>query len=95
MDTIRHEAFMQAKAAEDTSHPLTKQPDMVNRPPHYQHAHLETIDAIHAATGEGFQYHLQGTILKYLFRYRHKDNPLQDLQKARWYLDRLIAEYEG
>ena len=31
--------------------------------------------------------------LKYLFRYRHKNNPLQDLKKARWYLDRLIEEY--
>ena len=32
--------------------------------------------------------------MKYLWRFRHKGKPLEDLQKARWYLDRLIAEYD-
>ena len=39
---------------------------MVNRPPHYNTAEIETIDAIRAATGDGYHYHLQGTVLKYL-----------------------------
>ena len=60
-ETLRHEAWMKAKAAEDTSHPITKAPDMVNRPPHYNTAEIETIDAIRAATGDGYHYHLQGT----------------------------------
>lgn len=93
-EAARHEAWMKAKKAGDTSHPITKVPDMVNSPPHYNSANIETIDAIRAATGDGFHFHLQGTILKYLHRYRHKGNPLTDLRKARWYLDRLIEEYE-
>ena len=68
--------------------------DMVNKPPHYQSAEIECIDAIRAATGDGFHYHLQGTILKYLWRYRYKGKPLEDLKKARWYLDRLIDDYD-
>ena len=67
---------------------------MVNKPPHYQSAEIECIDAIRAATGDGFHYHLQGTILKYLWRYRYKGKPLEDLKKARWYLDRLIDDYD-
>ena len=63
--------------------------DMVNHPPHYNNATIETIEAIESATGAGFEYYLQGNILKYLWRYRYK-NGAEDLKKARWYLDRLI-----
>ena len=63
--------------------------DMVNHPPHYNKNGIETIDAIESATGEGFEYYLQGNILKYLWRYRYK-NGTEDLKKARWYLDKLI-----
>ena len=42
--------------------------DMVNNPFHYNQAGIEAIDAIRAATGEGFEYYLQGNILKYLWR---------------------------
>lgn len=68
--------------------------DMVNSPPHYNKAGVECIDAIAAATGEGFEFYLQGNILKYLWRYRYK-NGTEDLKKARWYLDKLIEEVEG
>ena len=90
METIRHEEYMRQKAQTAQY----KEPDMVNRPPHYNTAEIECIDAIQAATGGGFKYHLQGTIMKYLWRYDHKDNPLEDLKKARWYLDRLIDWYD-
>jgi len=65
--------------------------DVVNSPPHYNQAGIECIDAIRAATGDGFQYYLQGNIMKYLWRYRYK-NGLEDLKKARWYLDALIED---
>jgi len=65
--------------------------DVVNNPPHYNRAGIECIDAIRAATGDGFQYYLQGNIMKYLWRYRYK-NGLEDLKKARWYLDALIED---
>ena len=65
--------------------------DMVNNPSHYNQAGVEAIDAIRAATGEGFEYYLQGNIMKYLWRYRYK-NGLEDLKKAEWYLKVLIEE---
>ena len=63
--------------------------DMVNSPPHYNKYGIECIDAISSATGEGYEYYLQGNIMKYLWRYRYK-NGVQDLEKARWYLNKLI-----
>ena len=69
-----------------------KQADMVNNPPHYNKSGIECTQAIAAATEDGFQYYLQGNILKYLWRYRYKDKPLEDLEKAKWYLDKLIEE---
>ena len=65
--------------------------DMVNSPPHYNQAGIECIDAIRAATGDGYEYYLQGNIIKYLWRYRYK-NGVQDLEKAQWYLEKLIEE---
>ena len=67
--------------------------DMVNSPPHYNEAGIECIDAISAALGDGFEYYLQGNIMKYLWRYRYK-NGSEDLKKASWYLDKLITEVE-
>ena len=66
--------------------------DPVNSPKHYNQAGIECIDAIRAATDEGFEYYLQGNIMKYLWRFDYKDKPLEDLQKAKWYLDKLIEE---
>ena len=63
--------------------------DNVNKPPHYNQSGIECIDAIQAATGDGFEYYLQGNIIKYLWRYRYK-NGIEDLKKAQWYLNKLI-----
>ena len=63
--------------------------DMVNSPAHYNFAGVECIDAIRAATDDGFEYYLQGNIMKYLWRYKYK-NGSEDLKKAQWYLDKLI-----
>ena len=63
--------------------------DEINNPPHYNASKIETIDIIESATGHGFEYYLQGNILKYMIRYRHK-NGIQDLKKAQWYLNKLI-----
>ena len=62
---------------------------MVNKPPHYNNGDIETIDAIQSALGDGFEFYLQGNILKYVWRYRHKNN-VEDLKKAQWYLNKLI-----
>ena len=89
---MRHEAYMRMKAEEETMGlELAGNVDMVNSPPHYNQAGVECIDAIRAATDEGYQYYLQGNIIKYLWRYRYK-NGIQDLEKAQWYLEKLIEE---
>tara|TARA_R100001224_G_scaffold24463_1_gene13102 strand:- start:231 stop:521 length:291 start_codon:yes stop_codon:yes gene_type:complete len=65
--------------------------DSVNSPSHYTSSNkIECIDAIMEATGDGYEYYLQGVILKYLWRYRYKGKPVEDLQKAEWYLKKLI-----
>ena len=63
--------------------------DMVNSPIHYNKAGIETIDALEAMLVDGFDYYLQGNIVKYLWRYRYK-NGVEDLKKAQWYLNKLI-----
>ena len=63
--------------------------DFVNSPPHYTKGKIETIEAIQSALGNGFEFYLQGNIMKYIWRYSHK-NQLQDLEKAQWYLRKLI-----
>ena len=67
-----------------------REEDMVNSPPHYNKAGIECINAIQAATGDGYKYYIQGNLIKYMWRYRHK-NQLEDLQKAQWYLTKLIG----
>lgn len=70
--------------------------DAVNNPPHYTAGGIEAIDAIEAAlSDEGFRGALKANVLKYLWRYEKKADPVADLRKARWYLDRLIQKVEG
>ena len=71
----------------------TNDEDMVNHPPHYNKAGIETIEAIKAMTDNGFEYYLQVNIMKYLWRYRYK-NGAEDLKKAQWYLNELIDVVE-
>jgi len=66
--------------------------DMVNHPPHYNQHGVECIDAIKATTGDNFKDYLKGNIIKYLWRFDYKGKPIEDLQKAKWYLDKLINE---
>jgi len=61
--------------------------DMVNHPPHYTQGGIETIDFIEA---KGLPYNL-GNVIKYITRADHKGSKLEDLRKARWYLDREIT----
>ena len=66
---------------------IDKQPDPVNRPPHYTTGGIETIDFIEA---KKLGYNL-GNVVKYITRADHKGNKLEDLRKAQWYLSREIA----
>jgi hypothetical protein len=66
--------------------------DMVNHPAHHTVGGIETIDVIEAK-GHGESY-CAGNVMKYIMRYRHKGSPLEDLKKARWYINRLIGILE-
>ncbi len=63
--------------------------DVVNSPSHYNQAGVECIEAIAAATDNGFEYYLQGNIIKYIWRYRYK-NGIEDIKKEQWYLNKLM-----
>ena len=70
-------------------------PDAVNHPSHYTGAGIECIEAIKASmTPDALAGYLKGNVQKYLWRYEKKVNPVEDLKKARWYLDYLINELE-
>ena len=69
--------------------------DMVNHPPHYTVGGIETIDYMEAKSSpEEFRGHLRLTALKYLSRTGYKDDAIQDLKKAQWYLNKLIETLE-
>lgn len=70
--------------------------DNVNHPSHYTQGGVECIDAITAATVNkaGIEAVCTANVIKYLWRYESK-NGLEDVKKAQWYLNRLIAEMEG
>lgn len=66
--------------------------DIVNHPPHYKSdSGIESIDVIE---GFGLNFRLGNTI-KYILRHDKKGKPLEDLKKARWYLDREIEKLES
>lgn len=62
--------------------------DNVNHPQHYTKGGIEVIDAIEAW---GLNFRL-ANVIKYVARSDHKNNKLEDLKKARWYLDREISK---
>ena len=68
----------------------------VNHPDHYQLGNgMETIELIEAATADlsGIEAFDIGNALKYLTRFKHK-NGKQDLEKAVWYIQHLIAHMD-
>ena len=78
--------------------------DMVNHPPHYASSKIECIDAMEAMTSQNREYKnpLTGheqycwqVIFKYIWRFPFKENAVEDLKKAKFYLERLIKSLEN
>lgn len=63
-----------------------KKEDVINHPSHYTRGKIEVIDFIE---DQQLPYHL-GNVIKYIARAGYKGDKLEDLKKARWYLDRYI-----
>ena len=69
-----------------------KKPDLVNHPPHYKAGGIEVIDFIEA---KDLNFRL-GNAIKYISRAGKKaSDPVQDLEKAAWYLKREIDARKG
>lgn len=68
---------------------VRREKDAVN-PPHYK-AHPSGVECIDVAEHFGFNL---GNALKYIWRADEKGNPVLDLRKAKWYLEREIAKRE-
>jgi hypothetical protein len=66
--------------------------DSVNNPSHYNQGKIECIDAIKSVTDRNFLGYLQGNALKYVWRCLHKENAIQDIDKAIWYLNKMKEE---
>ena len=65
-------------------------PDLINTPPHYTKGWIEPIDY----TISNKLDFCEGNVIKYVTRYKYK-NWLEDLKKARFYLNKLIEQYDN
>lgn len=63
--------------------------DKVNHPSHYTHMPVEAIEIT-----EHFNFNM-GNALKYIIRADHKGNPVEDLKKAAWYINREIKRRDA
>ena len=76
--------------------PTTSKFDEVHYPQHYNEGGIEAIKAIKASMSLlEFKGYLKGNVLKYIWRYSYKKNPVKDLEKAKWYLERLLDCHEN
>ena len=67
--------------------------DNVNHPSHYTQGGVECIEALKAVTAnlKGIDAVCTANAIKYLWRWKEK-NGVEDLEKAKWYINRLIIE---
>lgn len=73
-----------------------EKPDMVVNPDYYKSEKVECIDALESATAslKGIQAVCTANVIKYLWRWKDK-NGVEDLHKAKWYLEKLIKDVEA
>ena len=65
--------------------------DMVNHPPHYQSKDMEVIEVIEAYELD----YCRACAVKYILRAEKKDNNVEDIKKAIWYLERYLLQQEN
>ncbi len=75
---------------------MNEKEDMVNHPSHYTRGKVEKIDGLESAVEglQGKEAGLTWQVMKYMWRWKFKGEPLQDLRKAEFYLNRLIKYVE-
>jgi hypothetical protein len=89
IDMTEHEEPMPERADGFTRRETRHDP--VTAPSHYRVGGIDCLDFIEAKQ-LGYR---EGNVVKYVVRAKHKGNELEDLRKARFYLDRVIAELEA
>ena len=88
-DAVREDRYTDNRDPKDAECLLV---DPINKPQHYRVGEVEAIDYIAQQLGVGVKDYLLGNLHKYIHRHRFKGQPVSDLRKARWYLDKLIYE---
>lgn len=88
-------AKMDKESEDKTMIESTKKNDNVNHPSHYTAGGIECKDALASALMplQGYEAFCTGNAIKYLWRWKLK-NGVEDLKKAKWYIDRLIEKEE-
>lgn len=91
----RWDYYVLAEDEEDTEEPVIQRTtDPVNHPDHYNYGDIEIIDFIEQVTqhyNSDVAYHI-GNAIKYLARSPHK-NGKEDIEKARWYIERAYQKW--
>ena len=91
-ERIEYEAKWEDESLEDIIARQDEE-DMVGAPKHYNTGNIECIDAIEESMSSvAFKGYLKGNCMKYLWRYDYKGKQVEDLQKAQWYLARLLNQ---
>ena len=75
----------------DPRNDLARYKDMVNHPPHYT-SHPNGVECISVI--EHMPY-CRGAVIKYIWRAGQKNNELEDLEKAKWCIEREIARLKA
>lgn len=78
--------------SEDKEYTFDDVDDMVYHPKHYKQGGMEAIDVMKAFVPD-FHSYCMGNVIKYVLRHLQK-NGKQDLNKALWYLEVMIEEYD-
>jgi|TARA_R100001530_G_scaffold50471_1_gene37534 hypothetical protein len=85
------------KTLKDVMQSVSNKEDLINSPPHYRQAPMESIEYIKQQLGDDYHAYLLGTVYKYLHRHKYKINKVtgkpdryNDLKKTQWYLNRLL-----
>ena len=80
----------------DKPHEAAPVKDDVNNPEHYASGSIECVDYLYDNMPiDAFIGGCEWNVKKYMHRWRYKGKPVQDLKKARWYLDKLIETLDG
>ena len=77
----------------DMSYENERKHDNVHSPSHYKHGKKETIEVIRdCMTSDEYHGYLKGNVLKYVSRYKFKEEQLKVLKKQNCYLKRILKE---